>query len=1297
MTGVPVALGGATLPLSHAQRRLWFLDRLEGPSPTYTIPVVTRLHAAVDATALRAAVTDLVARHEILRTRYLEVDGEPAQRVLPAATVDFGHEAVTEEDLDARLATLLARTFDLGEDPPLAVRLLTIGPRDHVLVVLLHHIAGDGVSMGPLSRDLTTAYTTRLAGRAPEWAPLPVQYRDYVHWQREVLGADDDQDSEGGRQLAYWRGALAGLPDELPLPADFPRPAQASYRGAAVEFATDATVHTRLTGLARRERVTMFMVVQAAVAALLTRLGAGTDVPLGTPVAGRTDDALDDLVGLFVNSLVLRTDTGGDPTFTELLHRVRDTDLAAFDHQDVPFERLVEAVRPTRSLARHPLFQVFFVLVSGGAGDVSMLGLPGTTLRPRSDVAKFDLSFYVAETRDADGGPAGFLGVVEYAADLFSRSSAEAVAGRLVRVLTAVAADPDVRVGDLDVLDPAERHDLLTTRNDTALPVPAARLADLIGEQAARTPDAVAVVAGERRLTYRELAARADALAAVLRGRGVRRETFVALALSRSEWLPVAILAVWKAGGTYVPVDTGHPADRIAYVLADAAPLLALTDRASADRLPGGFPRLVLDDPLPAPEPASVEPVGADGADAAYVIYTSGSTGRPKGVVVSQGNLVNLQHAMRERLGLGPGDRFAAVATAAFDVSVFQLCQPLLTGGTLVLVPRDVVGDPAELAVLLDRERVTAMEATPSLWQVLLATVPAALRGLLAISSGEALPRHVADGLRELCGAVVNLYGPTEATIYATGARLDDRPGRPPIGDPVANTGVYVLDERLRPVPDGTPGELYLAGAGIARGYLNRPGLTSARFVADPYGPPGARMYRTGDLARWGRDGRLEYLGRTDHQVKIRGFRIEPGEVEAALDRHPDVTGSVVLALPTRAGELSLTGYVVRRPGATPAPADLRAHLATTLPDHLVPQDLVVLDALPLTANGKVDRAALPAPQRAVTGREPATPRQRILRELFAEVLGVPELGVDDSFFDLGGHSLLATRLVSRITAVLGPGVGVRDVFSAPTVARLDHLLSGNGSARLEPVLTYRGTGDRAPVFLIPPANGLGWGYSALPRHLPAGHPVHALQDPRLTGGRGGDRTVARLAAGYRDRITALGDGPYVLVGWSFGGTVAQEVATQLRARGAQVALLVLLDAHPGGDGQTGDEQTDDPAAATHVGLDGLDVPPGADRRALLTRAHSPLASLDDATLDRLVAVTAANLRAMACHTPEPFDGPVLGFTAAGHEHAVAAWRPHLSGTTTFHTVHFGHFDLVRADAMAALGPIIAERVSNVD
>jgi pristinamycin I synthase-3/4 len=341
VTGVPVALGGATLPLSHAQRRLWFLDRLEGPSPTYTIPVVTRLHAAVDATALRAAVTDLVARHEILRTRYLEVDGEPAQRVLPAATVDFGHEAVTEEDLDARLATLLARTFDLGEDPPLAVRLLTIGPRDHVLVVLLHHIAGDGVSMGPLSRDLTTAYTARLAGRAPEWAPLPVQYRDYVHWQREVLGADDDQDSEGGRQLAYWRGALAGLPDELPLPADFPRPAQASYRGAAVEFATDATVHTRLTGLARRERVTMFMVVQAAVAALLTRLGAGTDVPLGTPVAGRTDDALDDLVGLFVNSLVLRTDTGGDPTFTELLHRVRDTDLAAFDHQDVPFERLV--------------------------------------------------------------------------------------------------------------------------------------------------------------------------------------------------------------------------------------------------------------------------------------------------------------------------------------------------------------------------------------------------------------------------------------------------------------------------------------------------------------------------------------------------------------------------------------------------------------------------------------------------------------------------------------------------------------------------------------------------------------------------------------------------------------------------------------------------------------------------------------------------------------------------------------------------------------------------------------------
>jgi amino acid adenylation domain-containing protein len=1265
--------------------------------------MVSRVHADVDVDALRAAVADVVGRHEILRTIYVDRDGEPAQRIVPEADVriDVAHEVIGAGELDDRLAAATSRAFDLSEDLPLSVRLLTIGPRDHVLVLMFHHIATDGVSMGPLSRDLTIAYQARLAGAAPQWPPLPVQYRDYVYWQRELMGSDDEPTSEFSRQLDFWRGTLDDLPAELALPTDFPRPAQTSFRGGTVEFETGPAVHKRLSELAHRERTSVFMVVQAAIATLLTRLGCGTDLPLGTAVAGRTDDALDESVGLFVNSLVLRTDTEGDPTFSELLHRIRDTDLAAFDHQDMPFDRLVEALQPTRSLARHPLFQVFFILASGGTGHVNLLGLPCTILQPAGEIAKFDLSFYLGEERDAAGRPAGFKGVVEYSADLFRSDAAETIARQLVRVLETVAADPDVRLSQVHLLDQEDRRRLLTTRNDTARPLPDVRLVDLIDEQAARTPDNIAVVAGDRRLTYRELVERAARLAGVLRGRGVRQEQLVALALSRSDWLPVAILAVWRAGGAYLPVDPEYPAERIAFILDDARPVLVLTDQESEGSLPANCPRIVLDDPEldaefgaetdTAPDPGH-SAVTTDGA--AYVIYTSGSTGRPKGVVVSHRNLVNFQLAMRELLRLGEHDRLAAVSTAAFDASVLELYPPLISGGTLVLVPRESVREPSRLAELIERERVTIMQATPSLWQMLLIAVPAALRSLRMLTGGEALPRHVADELRKLGSEVVNLYGPTETTVYSTCVRLDGRTGSPAIGAPVDNTRVYVLDDHLRPVPEAAVGELYLAGAGVARGYLGRPGLTAGRFLADPHGTPGSRMYRTGDLARWGRDGQLEYLGRTDHQVKIRGFRIELGEVEAALNEHPDVHGSVVIARETRPGELSLVGYLVRGEGIAPDLDSVRAHLAAKLPDYMVPPALVVLDSLPVTDNGKVDRAALPVPAALSGGRQPATFRQRILRDLFAEVLDLDhdELGVDDSFFDLGGHSMLVIRLVSRITAVLGGTLDVGNVFAAPTVELLDQLMASGGSAQLDTVLTYRGTGERAPVFLLPPANGLGWGYSSLSRYIPAGHPVYALQDARLQAGPVDDLTSARLAADYRNRITALsGNGPYVLIGWSFGGNLAHQVAADLRARGEEVALLVLLDAFPG-NGRQSEITLEE---ATHVGLDGLVDGDDADRRGLLTAAASPLASLDDENLDRLVAVTMANLRALAGHVPVTYDGPVLGFTAANHH--TERWQPFLTGATTFHELDCGHFDIVKADVMARIGPIIGERISDCD
>ncbi|GGJ92450.1 hypothetical protein GCM10010123_22890 [Pilimelia anulata] len=1313
MSGPPAT----ALPLSHAQRRLWFLHRLEGPSATYNIPVVSRIAAPVDPAALRAAVADVAARHEVLRTRYAEVDGEPVQQVLPAAeaVVPVRHETVDPAAVDARVAAACARPFDLAADLPLAVWLFTVGPADHVLVLLLHHIAGDGASFGPLGRDLSAAYAARLAGHAPDPAPLPVQYGDYTLWQRELLGDPDDPASEVNRQLGYWRSALRDLPAELPLPADHPRPARASYRGGTVEFAVPAGVHAGLAELARAERASVFMGVQAAIAVLLTKLGCGTDIPLGTAVAGRADEALDDLVGLFVNTLVLRTDTGGDPSYRELLRRVRDADLAAFEHQDLPFDRLVEDLHPARSLARHPLFQVFFVLASGGTGDVDLLGLGATPQRSATDVAKFDLSFYVSEERAADGAPAGLRGVVEYSADLFRRASAGALAAQLGRVLAALVADPDAPIGAVDPLAPVDRYRLLTAYNDTGRPLPAGTLGDLIAERIAATPDALAVVAGADELTYRELGERADRLAAVLRRCGVGPERLVALALSRSAQLIVAMLAVWRAGGAYLPLDTAHPADRLALTLDDARPALLLTDRESVGALPDadGCPRIVLDDPLSAglvlPGAAAAGPPAIP-ANAAYVIYTSGSTGRPKGVVITHAGLVNFQLGVADRLRLGPADRLAAVTTPAFDASVLELFPPLLAGGTLVLVPRATVREPAELAALLADRGITVMQATPSLWRML---DPAALRGVRLLAGGEALPGPLADRLRAHGAGLVNLYGPTETTVYSTCAVVGDRPGAPPIGRPIANTRVYVLDGALRPVPDAVTGELYLAGVGVARGYLGRPGLTATRFVADPYGPPGARMYRTGDLGRWARDAHLEYLGRGDDQVKIRGFRIEPGEVEAALAAHPAVAAAAVVARPGPGGEPALVAYPVPR-GAAPDPAALRDHLAARLPDYMLPAAYVPLAALPRTANGKLDRAALPAPPAPrAAARPPATPRQRRLAGLFAEVLGGPPPGPDDSFFDLGGHSLLAARLAHRIEAALGAAVGVRGIFAAPTVAQLDRLLTATtdpaaggtatdgagaprpvavgGAAGLGPVLTYRAVGERPPVLLLPPANGLGWGYSALPRHLPAGHPVHALQDPRLAAGPVPDRAVADLVAGYRERIAALaGAGPYVLVGWSFGGTLAHRIAA---AAGGDVALLVLLDAHPGGDGPA----RPTPEHVRYAALDGLADDPGpAGPRAALAARNSPLASLDDAALDRLLAVTAANLRALAGHAPPAFAGPALVVTATRDGHTDRPWRPLLPPGTAYRDVDCGHLDVVKAGAMAALGPLIAERMNAI-
>ena len=1055
------------VPLSFAQRRLWFLAQLEGPSATYNSVVAVRLAGDLDTGALAAALDDVLARHEVLRTVFPAVDGEPFQQVLEAGELGWELETApaAEQELAGLVAGIAAEPFDLAAQIPLRAVLVRVSAGEHVLVVVAHHIATDGWSMGVLARDISTAYGARRAGAAPGWGPLPVQYADYALWQRELLGSEDDPGSVLAGQVAWWRAALAGAPGELALPFDRPRPPVPGYRGHTAPLQVPAPVHRRLAGLARSRGVTLFMVVQAALAVLLARLGAGADIPVGTPVAGRTDAALDDLVGFFVNTLVLRTDISGDPPFTDLLARVRQYWLGALDHQDVPFERLVEVLAPERSLARHPLFQVMLAVQNNAPAVLDLPGLNAARLDAEPPAARFDLS---VEARELPAG--GLTGTVTGAADLFDPGTVQAVADRFGRVLAAVAADPGLRQREVAVLDAAERDLVLREWNDTAAPLPAETVPELVWARAGRVPDAVAVTCGDLQVTYRALAGRAGRLARVLAARGAGPERVVAVMLERSADLVAALLAVWRAGAAYLPLDPGLPPARIAFMLADTAPACVITTSALAGRVPAAIPAVAVDD-LPADAGTAGGAVSwPRSGNAAYVIYTSGSTGTPKGVTVSHGGLVNRLLWMQRAFGLGDGEAVMQKTSAGFDVSVWELCWPLLVGARLVIARPGGHRDPGYLSQVIGAEQVTTVHFVPAMLESFFAAADLSRCGSLrtVICSGEALPGHLAEQFARMPAAqLYNLYGPTEATIDVTCWQAVVPAGKSvPIGHPVANTRVFVLDRWLCPVPAGVTGELYVAGVQLARGYLGRAGLTAQRFVACPVGGPGERMYRTGDLAKWTPGGVLEFGGRADDQVKIRGFRIEPGEVEAVLAAHPAVTQAAVTVRQDAPGDNRLVGYVVAREDAPAGlPGVLREHAASRLPEYMVPAAVLVMEALPLTANGKLDRTALPAPDYAAAaghGRGPATAAEELLCGIFADVLGVEAVGPEDGFFALGGHSLLAVRLASRVRAVLGAELAVRAVFEDPTPAGLAARLAGAGPARA--ALARRVRPERVPL-----------------------------------------------------------------------------------------------------------------------------------------------------------------------------------------------------------------------------------------
>ncbi|MCB5181244.1 non-ribosomal peptide synthetase [Streptomyces antimicrobicus] len=1063
------------VPLSYAQRRLWFLDRFEGASATYNTTVALPLRDDVDPEVLRDALADVVHRHESLRTVFPEHDGEPYQQVLqgPAAVPPLTRVSVPADGLEAAVEAETAEPFDLTRRPPVRARLLEVGDGRRVLLLSVHHIATDGWSDVPLGQDLNTAYLARARGRAPAFAPLPVQYADYTLWQREFLGDPSDGGSRIARQLRYWREALSGLPEELALPYDRPRSATADHRGDRIPVRLDADLHRELAALARANGCTVFMAVQAALAALVHRLGGGDDIPLGSAVAGRDDEALDGLVGFFVNTVVLRTDLSGEPTFRELLARVRGRTLAALAHQDVPFEAVVEAVNPVRSPARHPLFQTMLVFEDVGGDRFEAPALTDRAEAVGTGTAKFDLLFNLAEHVDGAGGYGGVAGSVEFATGLFDRATVEGMVERLERLLRAVVAGPDRRISTIGLISDREL-DLLREWNDTAMPVPTASLAAQIEQRVAESPDSLALSDGRTRLTYARMNERANRLARLLVDRGAGPEVRVAVSLPRSVDLVLAYVAILKAGAVYLPIDPEYPADRRAYIVEDARPALALT---AADGLLPGVPAVRLDDAGWAAITASYdgadltadELLGVPGPqDASFVIYTSGSTGRPKGVVVQTQVLVNLLAWGRSTYPGSEGCRVAHFSSLMFDASIHEFLGAFLHGKALLVPTEETRLDPVELARWLDREGATELFAPDLVVNAVceaadeLGLELARLRHVRQAGEALRLTDQVVRFFRERPHVSLhNEYGPSEThviTAAALPADVDGWPATAPIGGPIWNCRVYVLDETLRPVPPGVAGELYLAGANVGRGYLNRPDLTAARFVADPFGPPGTRMYRSGDRARFRADGAVEFLGRVDDQVKIRGVRIELDEIVGVLLGCPAVAQAAVLADRLPSGEQRLVAFVT--PSATaperPTSATLREFAASKLPVYMVPAAYVVLDALPLTANGKLDRRALVLPEVGAEGvpTPPRNARERTLCEVFADVLGVATVGVHDSFFDLGGHSLLAARLVNRVRAVTGLDLTVRDLFESPTVAALGARPVGTRPAR--PVLRRR-------------------------------------------------------------------------------------------------------------------------------------------------------------------------------------------------------------------------------------------------
>ncbi|KAB8332381.1 amino acid adenylation domain-containing protein [Scytonema tolypothrichoides VB-61278] len=1170
-----------TDPLSHRQTAVWFLYQLAPLSAAYNLAYAARLVSNVDIAALRQATQALIERHSVLRTTYTAQHGEPVQTIQENQEVCFSiQEAAnwSQDDLSNWLVSESDRPFDLNNGPVLRFNLLiknTITDasvaKEVILLMSAHHIAMDFWSLELLVSELRLFYKAIKTGQQIALPPQNLQYKDFVRWENQMLASQ-----EGERLWNYWRDRLAGELPILNLPTDRPRPPVQTYEGASYSFVFGEKLIHNLLEVAKAEGVTLYTIILAAFQVLLLRYTNQEDILIGCPMAGRSLAEFEKIVGFFANPVVCRADLSGNPTFRDLLSRVRSCLLGALEHQDYPYALLVERLRPLRDSSRSPLDQVALVWdrTHQSEGQVSLMdsdGLIVESITPESKGSPFDLSLTIVDITGS------LKGIWTYNTDLFDGSTIERMAGHFQTLLEGIVANPHQQIWQLPLLRENERQQLLVEWNDTQKDYPQDKcIHQWFEEQVERTPDAVAVVFQNQQLTYGELNDRANQLAHYLQTFGVGPEVLVGICVERSLEMVVGLLGILKAGGAYVPLDPTYPSERLGYMLQDALVQVLLTKAQLVESLPKHNARVVCLDTsaraialLSESNPIS----GVTSDNLAYVIYTSGSTGKPKGAMNTHLGICNRLLWMQETYQLTAADCVLQKTPFSFDVSVWELFWPLLTGARLVVAKPGGHQDSAYLVNLILEQQITTLHFVPSMLQVFLEE-----QGLESCSclkrtfcSGEELPKKLEERFFARLGCELhNLYGPTEAAIDVTFWQCKPESNRQkvPIGRPIANTQIYILNPDLQPVPIGVPGELHISGAGLALGYLNRPETTAEKFIPNPFSSePGSRLYRTGDLARYLADGNIEYLGRRDYQVKIRGFRIELGEIQAALTQYPDVNTCVAIVREDTSGDKRLVAYVVVDTHIAVTKSELRSFLKTKLPEYMIPAAFVILESLPLTPNGKLDRRALPAPDTNRLAVEtsfvpPLDIVEQQLAEIWAEVLSVYPVGVRENFFDLGGHSLLAVQLMARIEQQFKKNLPLATLFQNSTIERLATILRQPiDDLDWSALVPIQPNGSKPPFFCVPGAEGNTTYLYNLAHHLGKQQPFYGLQPLGLDGESKPHRRIEDMAAYYIEAIQSIQpSGPYFLGGHSFGGMVAFEMATQLHQQGYEVALLALLD-----------------------------------------------------------------------------------------------------------------------------------------